>query len=54
MPQPFTHEIRVGSYLMIPGARHEILMETNRIRDEFWAAFDVFVPGTPGFSSIVA
>ena len=48
------HEIRVGSYLMIPGARHEILMETNRIRDEFWAAFDVFVPGTPGFSSIVA
>jgi lysophospholipase len=48
------HEIRVGSYLMIPGARHEILMESDRVREEFWAAFDVFVPGTPGFGTMVA
>jgi lysophospholipase len=39
---------------MIPGARHEILMESDRVREEFWAAFDVFVPGTPGFGTMVA
>ena len=32
-----------------PGARHEILMEQDRYRDQFWAAFDAFVPGSPLF-----
>ena len=33
--------------IVIPGARHEILMERDEIREQFWAAFDAFIPGTP-------
>ena len=29
-----------GSYAEIPGARHELLMETDEIRAQVWAAFD--------------
>ena len=32
--------------LVLPDARHEILSERDAIRDDFWAAFDAFVPGT--------
>ena len=41
--------LRVGSHLMLPGAKHEILMEQDYFRSQFWAAFDAFVPGTPLF-----
>ena len=34
-----------GSALVLPTARHEILMESDAIRAQFWAAFDAFVPG---------
>jgi lysophospholipase len=27
------------------GSRHEILQERDSIREQFWAAFDAFVPG---------
>jgi lysophospholipase len=30
----------------IVGAKHEILMERDPIRAQFWAAFDAFIPGT--------
>ena len=33
--------------LVIPGARHEMLMEQDRYREQFWAALDAFVPGSP-------
>lgn len=33
----------------LDGARHEILMERDAIRDAFFAAFDAFVPGTEAF-----
>ncbi len=39
-------ELRVGSHVTIVGARHEILMEREAIREQFWAAFDAFIPGT--------
>jgi lysophospholipase len=39
--------LRAGSHLIIAGARHEMMMETDRYRAQFWAAFDAFVPGTP-------
>ncbi len=39
-------ELRGGSLLVIPGARHEILMERDRLREQFFAAFDAFVPGS--------
>jgi len=43
----FATRLRAGSHLVIPGARHEILMEQDRYREQFWAAFDAFVPGSP-------
>ena len=42
--------LRAGSHLIIAGARHELMMEQDRYRGQFWAAFDAFVPGTPVFS----
>lgn len=33
-----------GSYLELEGAFHEILMETDLIRDQAWAAFDALTP----------
>ncbi|HEY0566672.1 MAG TPA: alpha/beta hydrolase [Xanthobacteraceae bacterium] len=44
--EAFASNLRTGSHLMVPGARHELLMERNRFRAQFWAAFDAFVPGT--------
>lgn len=32
--------------LVIPGARHELLKERDRCREQFWAGFDAFVPGS--------
>ncbi len=45
----FAAGLRAGSHLIVPGSRHEILMEQDRFREQFWAAFDAFVPGTPLF-----
>ena len=28
------------------GAEHEVLMERDAVREQFWAAFDAFIPGT--------
>jgi lysophospholipase len=41
----FAARLKTGSALVLPTARHEILMETNEIRAQFWAAFDAFIPG---------
>jgi lysophospholipase len=30
-------------YVEIPGAKHEILMETDAVRHQFWSEFDAFV-----------
>ena len=43
----FSVRLRAGSHLIIPGAKHEIMMERDIIRAQFWAAFDAFVPGSP-------
>jgi lysophospholipase len=45
--EDFASLLRAGSHLVIVGAQHEILMEQDRFRSQFWAAFDAFVPGTP-------
>jgi lysophospholipase len=42
----FSIRLRAGSHLVVPGARHELLMEQDRFRGQFWAAFDAFVPGS--------
>ncbi len=37
--------LKVGAQLVLRGSRHEILQERDAIRQQFWAAFDAFVPG---------
>lgn len=41
----FAARLKTGLALVLPSARHEILMETDTIRARFWAAFDAFIPG---------
>jgi lysophospholipase len=41
----FAARLKTGSALVLPAARHEILMESDAIRAQFWAAFDAFIPG---------
>ena len=41
----FAARLKTGQALVLPRARHEILMESDEIRAQFWAAFDAFIPG---------
>ncbi|WP_029004130.1 alpha/beta fold hydrolase [Azorhizobium doebereinerae] len=38
-----------GAYVTVPAARHEMLMEQDIFRAQFWAAFDAFIPGSSPF-----
>ena len=38
--------LKAGAIVVVPGGRHELLMERDEYRDLFWAAFDVFIPGS--------
>ena len=40
--------LRAGHIVVIPRARHEILMERDDFREQFWVAFDRFIPGSGG------
>ena len=31
--------------IVVDGAAHEVMMERDLFRDQFWAAFDAFIPG---------
>ena len=42
----FATTTRAAHAVSIPGSRHEIIMETDIIREQFWAAFDHFIPGS--------
>ncbi len=44
--QSFAARARMCRLTDIPGARHEIMQERQIFREEFWAAFDKFIPGT--------
>jgi len=41
--EAFSARIKTVAHLWIPGAKHEILMERELYRDQFWAAFDAFI-----------
>lgn len=41
----FAQRLDLAQLICIPPARHEILMERDPLRDQFFAAFDAFVPG---------
>jgi lysophospholipase len=43
--EEFAARLKVGTQILLRGARHEILQEKDLIREQFWAAFDAFVPG---------
>lgn len=47
--EDFSSQLRAGSHLVVVGAKHELLMEQDRYRSQFWAAFDAFVPGTGSY-----
>lgn len=44
--EEFAARLRLGAHVLIPGARHEILQERNALREQFWAAFDAYIPGS--------
>ena len=52
--ESFAIHLRAGSHVIVAGAQHEILMEQDAYRNQFWAAFDAFVPGTPLFGKLAA
>lgn len=37
--------LRAGASVLVPGARHEVMMESDPLRQMFWAGFDAFIPG---------
>jgi lysophospholipase len=41
----FAQRLKAATLVRIPHARHEILMERDSLRNQFWAAFDAFIPG---------
>ena len=47
--EDFAIHLRAGAHVVIAGALHEILMEQDHYRMQFWAACDAFVPGSPLF-----
>lgn len=42
----YASHARCGALVTIDGARHEILQEADFYREQFWAAFDAFIPGS--------
>ena len=45
--ESFASNLLAGAHIILPGSKHEILQEQDQFRNQFWAAFDAFVPGTP-------
>jgi lysophospholipase len=41
----FARHLPAGSHRVIAGAKHEMLQEGDRYREQVWAAFDAFMPG---------
>jgi lysophospholipase len=41
----FSRRVKTVAHLRVPASRHEILMEADEVRDQFWTAFDAFVRG---------
>jgi len=44
--EAFVEELRAGALSIVPGGLHELMMERDSLREQFWAAFDAFVPGS--------
>ncbi len=46
----FAGDARSSAQIVVPGSGHEVLMEPDPVREQFWAAFDAFVPGGDPFA----
>lgn len=44
--ETYARRLKSGAVLTIDGARHEVLQEADFYREQLFAAFDAFVPGT--------
>ena len=44
--ETMARRLRNPAYILIHGARHEIMMEREVYAAQFWAAFDAFIPGS--------
>ena len=42
----YARRLRSGFCVTVDGARHEILQERDYYREQFWAAFDAYIPGS--------
>jgi lysophospholipase len=42
----YAANLKAGSHIAIPHAAHEVLIERDEFREQYWAAFDAFIPGT--------
>ena len=50
--EKFAVALKVGTFVLLPDAKHEILQENNDIRARFWATFDAYLgvgAETPAF-----
>jgi lysophospholipase len=45
----FGRRLKGGHTVVIPEAKHEVMMERDALRAEFWGAFDAFIPGEQPF-----
>jgi len=41
----FVERLDLAEMIIVPGARHEIMMERDELRNQFWRALDAFAPG---------
>jgi lysophospholipase len=41
--ETFALRLKVGTHVLIPHSRHEILQERDEVRERFWAAFDAYL-----------
>nr|WP_321443759.1 alpha/beta hydrolase [uncultured Cohaesibacter sp.] len=46
MAEQFAATARAAYAVGIAGSRHEVMMERTILRQQFWAAFDTFIPGS--------
>lgn len=42
----FASRTKSCTHIVLAGAKHEILQERDQLREQFWAAFDAYVPGS--------
>jgi lysophospholipase len=44
--EDFATQVKICKLLVIAGGKHELLLERDALREQFWAAFDAYVPGS--------